>query len=244
MSFEVLLTRSQNQDARAELQRRSLHFVSSLPKRALRKLGVLDSANVGDIHKSWDVLKTTEFIETNIPKDGCIVDLGACGSELLYILSRLGYQNLVGIDVNHRMLSMPKSVRYVLGDFMKLPFCAASFEVVTAISVIEHGFRADPLLTELARVVKPGGYFVASVDYWPQKIETQGLQEYGMDWLIFSQAELGKFLEKAATYGFESLGPISWDADEKTVRWMGKEYTFAWLVLQRKRPAQERIRSV
>jgi SAM-dependent methyltransferase len=233
MSVEVLLTKSQIRDARAELRRRALHFVSSRPERALRKLRILDGVSVGDIHKSWDVLKTAQFIETNVSKDACILDLGACGSEALCILSRLGYPNLVGIDLNPRISGMPKPIRYVVGDFMQLPFRDGSFEVVSAISVIEHGFHGEALLAELARAVKPGGYFVASVDYWPHKIETEGIEEYGMSWLIFSRAELKEFLERASVFGFRPVGSINLDAGEKTAKWMGREYTFAWLVLQK-----------
>jgi SAM-dependent methyltransferase len=233
MSVEVLLTKSQNRESRAELRRRGLSFVSSYPERVLRKLGILRGVNLGDIYKSWDVLKTTEFIESNVRQDGRILDLGACGSEALCILSRLGYPNLLGIDLNPRISSMPKPVRYAVGDFMQLPFRDASFEAVTAISVIEHGFHAEALLKELTRVVKPGGYFVASVDYWPKKIETEGVQEYGMTWRIFSQPEINEFLQKASAFGFCPIGRVSLEAEEKTVSWMGKEYTFAWFALQK-----------
>jgi SAM-dependent methyltransferase len=240
MSVEVLLTKSQNREARAELRRRGLSFAPSYPERVLRKVGILGGVNLGDIYKSWDVLKTTQFIETNVPKDGRILDLGACGSEALCILSRLGYPGLVGIDLNRRIGSMPKPVKYTVGNFMQLPFRDASFEAVTAISVIEHGFHAEALLKELTRVVKPGGYFVASVDYWPNKIETEGVEEYGMSWLIFSRAEINEFLEKASAFGFWAMGNVNLEAEEKTTRWMGREYTFAWFVLQKGAPSKTR----
>jgi SAM-dependent methyltransferase len=233
MSVEVLLAKSQNRDARAQLRQRGLHFVSSRPKRALRKLGVLDGVNIGDTHKSWDVLKTAEFLRDNVQRDSCILDLGAYGSEELCILSRLGYANLVGIDLNPALVGMPKPIRYVVGDFMRLPFGDEAFQAVSAISVIEHGFHAEALLSELARVVKPGGYFVASVDYWPQKIETDGMQVYGLSWLIFSRADLTEFLKKASAFGFRPLGSVNLDAREKPIEWKGRQYTFAWFVLQK-----------
>jgi SAM-dependent methyltransferase len=233
MSVEVLLAKSQIRDARAELRRRALHFVSSRPERALRKLRILGGVSIGDLRKSWDVLKTAQFIEANVSKDACILDIGARGSESVCIFSRLGYTNLVGVDLDPRILLMPPPTKYVVGDFTRLPFRDGSFEAVSAISAIEHDFRGEALLAELSRVIKPGGYFVASTDYWPQKIETEGIKDFGMRWLIFSRAEITEFLEKASAFGFRPVGSINLDASEKTVEWMGRKYTFAWLVLQK-----------
>jgi SAM-dependent methyltransferase len=233
MSVEVLLTKAQIQDARAELRRRSLHFVTSRSERALRKLRILGGVSVGDLRKSWDVLKTTQFVEARVSKRAPILDLGACRSESLCIFSRLGYSNLVGVDLDPRILHMPRPASYVIGNFMKLPFQDESFEAVTAISAIEHGFNAEALLAELSRVIKPGGYFVASTDYWPQKIDTQAIQSYAMKWLIFSRDELKRFLETASGFNLCPVGRVSLDADQKTVEWMDRKYTFAWMALQK-----------
>jgi SAM-dependent methyltransferase len=233
MSVEILLTKSQIEDARAELRRRSLHFVTPRRERALRKLHLLGGVSVGDLRKSWDVLKTAQFIEKNVPRGACILDIGACGSESLCIFSRLGYSKLVGIDLDSRILHMPRPSRHVIGDFMTLPFQKDTFEAVSAISAIEHGFHPEALLAELRRVIKPGGYFVASTDYWPDKVNTDGIKAYGMSWLIFSRAELMKFVEQAAEFGFSPVGTIHSDSREKTIDWMNREYTFAWLALQK-----------
>jgi SAM-dependent methyltransferase len=122
---------------------------------------------------------------------------------------------------------------------MATPFKDGEFRAVTAISVIEHGFDAERLLKELSRIIAPGGYFLASVDYWPDKIDTSTITAYGMEWIIFSESELKAFFERAGVFGFTLEGSGSFAASDRTVSWLGKDYTFAWFVL-RKNDAKHR----
>jgi ubiquinone/menaquinone biosynthesis C-methylase UbiE len=123
------------------------------------------------------------------------------------------------------------AIKYVLSDFMHLPFPDASFEAVTAISVIEHGYQEDRLLNELSRVLKPGGLFIASVDYWPEKIDTTGITAFGMDWRIFSMDELKAFMNRAAEFGFSPVGEMNLSASAPLIAWNEKRYTFCWFAI-------------
>jgi SAM-dependent methyltransferase len=117
---------------------------------------------------------------------------------------------------------------------MHMPFETSSFSAVTAISVIEHGFQADALLTEMSRVLKPSGYFIASIDYWPKKINTDGIRAFDMDWRIFSEDEIRAFFNFAEEFGFSLLGNVDLSASKPIISWQGKNYTFAWFVLQKR----------
>ena len=77
------------------------------------------------------------------------------------MLSRLNYRNLTGVDLNPKLVRMPEpdKVRYLVSDFLATPFADASFDAISAISVIEHGFQCDRLLGEISRLLKPAGYF-------------------------------------------------------------------------------------
>jgi SAM-dependent methyltransferase len=191
---------------------------------------------IGDDRKSWDVLKTIQFVQQHLPSDAPIVDIGAYASEVLCSLHRLGYKNLTGVDLNQELQRMPyaDAIHYVISDFMHMPFKDSSFDAVTAISVIEHGLQGDALLAELSRVVKPGGFFIASVDYWPDKISTDGVQAFGMDWRIFSKDELLAFFVLAGEYGFSLVGELNLSALKPIITWQGKQYTFAWFALTRR----------
>ncbi|MBI5903963.1 MAG: class I SAM-dependent methyltransferase [Deltaproteobacteria bacterium] len=233
--MEILKSRLDNAVSRREMHSLGIDFTAPTWKRIARKYGLLDGVNVGESSKSWDVLRTVKFVRDRLSPDAPILDIGAYASEVVCSLHRLGYANLTGIDLNPNIVKMPYAdkVRYVTGDFLHMPFEESSFEAVTAISVIEHGFRDEPLLEELKRVIKPGGYFMASVDYWPEKIDTEGIRAFGMEWKIFSKSELTRFIDLSGKYGFSPVGELDFTASEPTVRWNGERYTFAWLAIRK-----------
>jgi len=235
MSAEVLLSQAQNVKARTEMTRRGLSCTSSLFKRILRKVHFIGGVSVGECNKSWDVLKSVEFIEKNVLPDKAVLDIGAYGSEMLCLLHQLEYSDLTGVDLNPKIIQMPHQdkIRYFKIDFMQTSFDSASFDAVTAISVIEHGFDSHKLLAELSRLTKPGGYLIASVDYWPSKIDTSGMYPFGMPWNIFSKDELLAFFKEAATFGYQLCGDMHLDVIEPSILWKGKRYTFAWFALKK-----------
>jgi SAM-dependent methyltransferase len=238
MSVEVLDSRARIDQARHELRRRGLSFTSSWWQHLSRKLGISSRICVGDYLKSWDVLKTVSFIEKNVLKSDPVLDIGAFASELLYVLHHLQYANLTGVDLNPDIKKMAYSdrVRYEVSDFMDTPFEAGSFAAITAMSVIEHGFNGKLLLAEASRVLRPRGYFIASFDYWPEKVDTSGISIFGMDWKIFSEQEVQAFLDEAVNHDLYPHGEIKLEGRQRPIRSADKDYTFAWLVLQ-KRPS-------
>ena len=158
MCVEVLKSKIDIKLARRELNRRKLSFASSWWKRLALKASLSRAIDVGDQVKSWDVLKTIHFIENNVPRSASILDMGAFASELPCILRKLNYSSLVGVDLNPDIRKMPYagSVRYEVSNFMNTPFPNESFDIITAISVIEHGFDSQALLRELSRLLRPG----------------------------------------------------------------------------------------
>lgn len=235
MAVEVLQDKSQINQARQLLLNRRISCTESKIKSLARKLGLNRSLKLGDEIKSWDVLKTAQFIETNIKKDSPILDIGAYASEILCILHRLGYSRLTGVDLNPDISRMPYAgtITFVVSNFMKTPFVNGSFEAITSTSVIEHGFDSKALLTEVSRLLRPGGYFIASLDYWPDKIDTTGVPFFDMDWKIFSQQEVLAFIDEARSYSLMPCGTINLAAKETPIDCAGRKYTFAWLALQK-----------
>jgi len=204
-------------------------------RRWLNTLGFFGGVEVGDAIKSWDVLKTANFLRDRLPPETPVLDVGAYASEILSVLFRMKYSNLTGADLNPRIKEMPFSdrIRYEVADFMATPFPDGSFGGITAISVIEHGFQSERLLREISRLLRPGGYFISSFDYWPEKVDTTGVDIFGMDWRIFSKAEVLAFIEEAGAHGLSPCGEIDLEAEEKVIHWGGKDYTFAWLALRK-----------
>jgi SAM-dependent methyltransferase len=230
----VLKFKSEIQSARDEMRRTGISSLTPWIRKWLNTFGIYNGIVVGDAIKSWDVLKTATFIRNRLPPETPVLDIGAYASEILSVLHRMKYSNLTGVDLNPRIREMPFAdpIRYEVADFMATPFPDASFGAITAISVIEHGFQSERLLREISRLLRPGGYFIASFDYWPDKIDTTGIDFFGMGWKIFSKEELLAFIEEARAYGLSSCGEIDLEAGEKVIHWGGKNYTFAWLALQ------------
>lgn len=235
MTLEVLQNRSQIAIARQELKRKGASSMESPFRSFLRRYSLVRGVLVGDNVKSWDVLEALKFIEQHIRKDEPILDIGCYASEIIIALHKIGFSNLTGADLNSNLLRMPyqDSIRYETTDFMHTKFAEASFKAITSISVIEHGFDGHSLLKEMSRLLMPGGYFIASFDYWPEKIDTSRIKFFGMDWKIFSKQEVAEFIELASNYGFAPVGELHYDVQEKPIDCGGKQYTFGWLALRK-----------
>lgn len=237
MSIDVLANSDQNERARSEMRRRGVDFVTPKIMRALRKAGLVKGISIGDRKKSWDLLKTIQFLEKNVSKEDAILDIGAFASEIVCVLHRLGYSNLSGLDLNTKLSLMPHSgaVKYLVGDFTRTSLPAETFDAVTAISVLEHGFCGPKIFAEMSRILKINGYFVGSVDYWPEKIDTSGIKLFGVDWKIFSKEELLELIAEAKKHGMSPVGELNFQAGDRTVNWTGRKYTFAWFAFQKVR---------
>ncbi|MGD0548768.1 MAG: class I SAM-dependent methyltransferase [Terracidiphilus sp.] len=235
MSIEVLARAADNRVARMEMRRQGLDFSTPRIGRWLRRAHLLGGVSVGLPTKSWDVLRTQEFLNERVDKKAPILDLGAHSSEVVLGLHKMGFTDLTGIDLNPAVAQMPgrESIKYVTGNLMQTPFANGAFGAITAISVVEHGFSAAKMFAEVSRLLKLGGYFVGSTDYWPKKIDTSDIVVYGTDWTIFSREEMLAFVEEAAKFQLAPIGPIHLDAVESTTRWLKRSYTFAWFAFQK-----------
>lgn len=234
--FKVLKSKSQILDARAELKKRGLSHTSNIITSWLRERKIIAGVNIGDVRKSWDIKAAHDLIESVLPLDAPILDIGAYSSEILSCLHVAGYSNLTGIDLNPNLRSMPYSnkIQWIEGDFFNVPRSNESYSAITAISVIEHGFDADRLLAEVSRLLKSDGLFVATFDYWPEKIHTDGVNIFDMSWTIFSSEEMKTFFDRSKKYGLYPFGDTNFEAGDVIIK-MGKyHYTFGMLALQKR----------
>lgn len=90
-----------------------------------------------------------------------VLDLGAgAGEENPYALKGRVRQ-LVGIDRDPRVGGNPLLHSGLIADGGRLPFRDDAFDLAFSVYVLEHITRPCVLAAELARVIRPGGYFVA-----------------------------------------------------------------------------------
>jgi len=235
LSVEVLTKSVDITRARREMRQRGLDFATRWWAKLLLRAHLFRGETIGQLQKSWDVLRTLQFIEQQVDKGAPILDLGAHTSEVLLCLRKMGFSDLTGIDLDPAVKRMPygESIKYMTGDFTRTPFPSETFGAIAAISVIEHGFSGEKIFREISRILKTGGYFIGSTDYWAEKIDTSDVQVYELDWTIFSRNEMLSFVAEAGKHGLVPVGSLNFKEGEATIRWKERDYTFAWFAFQK-----------
>lgn len=100
-----------------------------------------------------------------------VLDIGA---DLTWSTSRLARRGWrpVGIDINHHLVASKvfreKGVHFAVANMdMHLPaFADGVFDGVTAFNALHHTHRLEPLIANIARMVKPGGRLGFVEPYW------------------------------------------------------------------------------
>jgi 2-polyprenyl-3-methyl-5-hydroxy-6-metoxy-1,4-benzoquinol methylase len=245
LDFAVLSSRQQIDDAWEKLRGNGL--VDEVPQdpvtRLKRLLGRPSAATalIPDPRKSWDVLRALEAIQERCGKEEAVLDMGSVGCAIAPALHRLGYSNVHGIDLDPQVERMAHAdqVDYRVGDMTATPYADASFCAITSISVMEHGFHPEPMLREVSRLLKPGGFFFFSTDFWPEKIDTSHIRLFGMSWDIFSADEIERFVSAAQDVGLEppsaEYATTLRDGGAPAISYQGFEYTFLAGALVRSR---------
>jgi SAM-dependent methyltransferase len=241
LRFDVLRRREDIRAATRELRRRGwVDFGSSL-ERSRILAAVRGTLGRGiprpNPIKSWDVLRVLEGMTGTTKRELPILDLGSVACPVLACLHGLGYQDLHGVDLDPRVRKMPYAgeIDYRRADMTATPWPDGTFAAITAVSVIEHGFDQDALLDEVARLLRPGGAFFFSTDYWPEKVSTDGVRLFGLDWQIFSAEEIEMLLAAARERGLRPVGdpravlrlPAA-AGGKRPISYEGRDYTFLY----------------
>lgn len=145
------------------------------------------------------------WIHDAVPRGGRMLNVGAGEGDIDPMLASFASE-LESCDINEadvaqasRANAWVPNLRYSVQDSEALAFEAASFDVVLALEVIEHVAHPQAMLSELARVLKPGGTLVLtcpSVRFPPTydpinaalaplgKHVPLGAYGYGHSWLV------------------------------------------------------------
>lgn len=97
-----------------------------------------------------------------VSSSGRVLDIGCGTGYTSYLMGQTG-KDVVGLDLSHLFLSVGRykyQINLCAGDATKIPFKNDSFEFVAAHAVVEHILEIDAALTEMIRVLKPGGTIV------------------------------------------------------------------------------------
>ncbi len=190
--------------------------------------------------KNWDQWLLSQVLQKTIASAQGdrssirVLDLGCGDCCTLDFLAALGFKDLHGIDLTLKT-SQPRLYQLYAGDLTATGFADASFEVAISISVIEHGVDLDAFFEETYRLLKSGGFLFVTTDYWQDKISIDdSIQPFGLQWSIFSKAEIEKAIAIAKTHGFILHQHCEIPAcAETTVSWYEKNYTFIALAFRK-----------
>ena len=113
----------------------------------------------------------TSLLETYYARDGrsCILDIGCGTGAMLDDLKPFGA--VIGADFSPEALQFCVTrgapADLARADVRRLPFADASFDVVTAMDIIEHIDDDKAASSEIFRVLKPGGRLLVTVPAFP-----------------------------------------------------------------------------
>lgn len=167
-------------------------------------------------------------------KDAKVLDAGGLYSTtILPWLYAYGYRNLMCINPFFKKKKKIGSITYNEGDILNTTFPNNFFDVISCLSVIEHGLDMKEYFKETYRILKPGGFLITSTDYWPSKIDTFGEAMDGYPYCIFSKNEILKLFKLAKRTGFNLIENLDLSAEEKILKYGKFEFTFIYFVLQK-----------
>ncbi len=191
--------------------------------------------NVPD--KNWDSLIALKTITQNTNSSAKILDAGGeMNSLILLWLYQLGYSNLKCMNLLFKKRKKRGKIEYIPGDLTKTHFPNNYFDIVTCISVIEHGVDEEKYFKEMNRILKKGGLLITSTDYWENKIETGGQSEFNKPIFIYDKDSVKNLLNIAHKSDFRLFGQeIDLGCQDKVVNWkrFNLDYTCLIFCLQK-----------
>ena len=198
----------------------------------------------------------TEALAGAKPRD--VLDIGCGEGQLSRVAAGAGASQVVGVDLTwaqleeaRRRSSATGSVRYVRSTAGALPFASAAFDFVFACLVFEHIEGAEEALSEVGRVLRPGGTFLLMLNhpllqapgsgwvddhildeqYWrigPYLVEHHAVEEVDKGvWLPFIHRPLSAYVNALALAGLYLTG-MAEPAPPPGFLEKAEEYKQAW----------------
>lgn len=167
-----------------------------------------------------------------------VLDVGCGGGFVCEFLAKRGAE-VTGLDPSRGLLSIARDhardaaldIRYVEGAAERLPFGEGEFDAVVCVDVLEHVDHVPTALSEIARVLRPGGrllYDTLNRTLFSRLVTISllenvlGLVPKGTHdpRLYIRPQEMDAYLERAGFTGHDSVGlnPVGFDFKARAPR--------------------------
>lgn len=154
--------------------------------------------------------------QTGIAPDAVIVDIGTGTGSNLRLLRDMGFRNVAGIDPS------PDAARWCAekglgavrqGDIRALPLPDASVDLILVTDVVEHVNEDRHALSEIRRVLRPGGAALITVPAFPslwglQDERSHHHRRYRMRPFLALLGESGLVVERKFHFNYLLFIPI------------------------------------
>ncbi len=205
-------------------------------RAALAEVDRLGLPPHGTPAKNWDTLAALDLILRHTTPRARVFDAGGeFYSRILPWLGLYGYTRLVAGNLAFEATDHRGAIAYERMDLTGTRFADASVDAVTCLSVLEHGVDIEACFREMARVLKPGGLLVISVDFWETPVDARGQRAHGEPVRVLTPADVTAAVASAGRHGFALVAPLDLTVGERVVHWERYDlrYTFALLSFRR-----------
>jgi SAM-dependent methyltransferase len=181
-------------------------------------------AKVGPVHfqpLEWEMEQVRKYFT------GKVLNAGCGNRDLSEILHGFGVAGIVNYDVE---TNIPGAT---IGSLVETPFLDNEFDTIFCNAVLEHVPEINQVMSELTRVLKPGGHFIAGVPYLqPYHLNPTDFRRYTRDGL----KELGDLhglttVEILPVHSIaQTLGWIAWEWAKEKGGWrIAAVFPIVWL---------------
>ena len=150
-----------------------------------------------------------------------VLDVGCARGYLVYAFHELGVEPF-GVDISeYAIANSPESIRSRLQkvnvDSDELPFEAKTFDMVASLECMEHLRTPDHAISEMARVLKPGGVvaIVVPKTTWPSRLAKSVLGRNPSHVSVLSKQS---WLQKFKSHDFSYIGDFIENEPKATKR--------------------------
>lgn len=173
-------------------------------------------------HALWRACEALSF--GNLDFEQPVLDIGCGFGEFAGVVFN---QVEMGVDINsselERALAGKKYKKVAWADARKLPFKDKTYKTVVSVSVLEHIENAELAVSEIYRVLKPGGIFVFSVPTTkmrdelivPKILYFLGIKKWGDKYFDLHKRAFRHVNLKSSRWWMNSLTNVGFEIMEK-----------------------------